>query len=423
MPRQLPWLNKGGASRTQVKQAPKPRAGAQALSDLDDDFLDGTILAGSGKDNGDGGDSGDDLPNLPMESSSPRTIRKTGNALRKRRAPSSSPPPIQDYVQPQIEYMRAGASKFDLRDDEWMMVEDEFLDTAKSFTRHLHIAEYEKLKERIEAKKREQVQAARPVVAGGKMSAEGAMRRKAKLLATRQKEAIQDVFASQDDEDGEKPAARSLPTARKTAPPKPARATATTLDRPSKYVTANDTDSDDLDASRPTFKRPPVPKPKSTSASSSGTPTGQEAALPAERTPRVPASPSSKNALAPARQRTARKSRALPFDMLDDYKPHEYPPTINDKRETPSMTPARTSATAMHGRASETPVRSSSSTKVRPLSVATKAIDPGNDWGADRGGVEKTTAEMNAKRKSAREKAMEGNKKVAQFDDIPTFLL
>jgi hypothetical protein len=49
-----------------------------------------------------------------------------------------------------------------------MMVEDEFLDVAKSFTRHVHLAEYEKLKEMIKVAKA----VARPVVSDAQPSEE-----------------------------------------------------------------------------------------------------------------------------------------------------------------------------------------------------------------------------------------------------------
>ena len=55
------------------------------------------------------------------------------------RAASSSPPPSQP---PQQSPLRPGLN----RDDIYIMVEDEFLATAQSFTRHLHHAEYQRLK-------------------------------------------------------------------------------------------------------------------------------------------------------------------------------------------------------------------------------------------------------------------------------------
>ncbi|KXL46458.1 hypothetical protein M433DRAFT_215660 [Acidomyces richmondensis BFW] len=57
------------------------------------------------------------------------------------RTPSSSPPPAPAHP-PDIEFMRPGFAA----DDVWMMVEDEFLSTAQTFTRHIHEAEYARLK-------------------------------------------------------------------------------------------------------------------------------------------------------------------------------------------------------------------------------------------------------------------------------------
>ncbi|KAH7388629.1 hypothetical protein BKA66DRAFT_415082 [Pyrenochaeta sp. MPI-SDFR-AT-0127] len=196
MPRKLPWMNKGGGSRIQAKQPPAKKQ--CAVSDIDDGFFDGTVLASSRKDQEPADESDNDFPDLPAEPSTPRT-KSRKDALFTKRAQSSSPPPIADLEQPPIESMRMGVSKFDLRDDEWMMVEDEFLETAKLFTRHLHIAEYEKLKERIEEKKKE-AKAARPVVANAKMSVEGAMKEKATVQEQKQRKAIRDVYASHDDD-------------------------------------------------------------------------------------------------------------------------------------------------------------------------------------------------------------------------------
>ncbi|OAK98565.1 hypothetical protein IQ06DRAFT_224785 [Phaeosphaeriaceae sp. SRC1lsM3a] len=198
MPRQLPWLNKGSGSRTQTKQPAKAKAGTAAPSDIDDDFFDGTVLAGASKGKGKAvqvdEESDKESPILTSTGSGSR------DGVRKVRAPSSSPPPIADHVQPEVEEMRKGISKFELRDDEWMMVEDEFLETAKLFTRHMRLAEYQDLKEQIEAKKREQVQAPRQTVAGGKLSAEKSMKKKAEVQEKRQRKALQDVFALQDDD-------------------------------------------------------------------------------------------------------------------------------------------------------------------------------------------------------------------------------
>lgn len=386
MPRQLPWLSTGGGSRTKLKQPPKARTDRTPHSDIDDDFFDGTVLASSSKCKGkaalDDEDPENDLPDLPTGRSTVRNRSGTKEASNKTRAPSSSPPPIADHVQPQIEYMRKATSKFDLRDDEWMMVEDEFLETAKLFTRHLHIAEYKKLKERIEAKKKEQVQAPRPVVAGAKLSAEGLTKKKAEVQAKRQHKAIRDVFTSQDDEDEDVDEAT------------PSRLT--TLKRPAFPALAPDSDSEDLDLSRPVVRkftsRPTAPKP-----TMSANPT------------HVPASTTSfaKPALPATRPRgTARKSR-FNIDMLDDYVP-----------------PAnRTSSTdATKAQASPSPARSSAHTSVRSPALAkppvyTKASDT---WSL---GLSKETAERLAKRKAEREKERETKKKSVKLEDIPTFLV
>jgi hypothetical protein len=49
MPRQLPWMNKGSATKTQVKSTPKPAKRTRNDIDDDDEFLAGTILAPSRK--------------------------------------------------------------------------------------------------------------------------------------------------------------------------------------------------------------------------------------------------------------------------------------------------------------------------------------------------------------------------------------
>jgi hypothetical protein len=75
-------------------------------------------------------DSSDGLPGYST-SHKPRQRAQIRN-------PSSSPPPAQ----PTEEFMIDGLSN----DDGWVMVEDEFLTTAKLFTAHLHHADYQRLK-------------------------------------------------------------------------------------------------------------------------------------------------------------------------------------------------------------------------------------------------------------------------------------
>jgi len=426
MPRQLPWLNKGAGSRTQVKQPPKARASTKALSDVDDDFFDGTVLAGSSKGKGRAvpvvEESDDDLPGLPAEPSTPRTRGKSKSTVRKSRATSSSPPPIQHHVPPELEYMRAGASKFDLRDDEWMMVEDEFLETAKLFTRHLHIAEYQKLKERIEAKKKEQVEVARPVVLGGKMSAEGSMKKKAEVQEKRQIKAIRDVFASQDDENEEDDAMTSQPTSRKAAPSYSARAPTAAIKRAPHPATTHESDSDDLDA-RPN-KRSLASRSDPASALSSRTSTGQNSALPVAQSTQGPANSFAKPALPTARGRAAmRKSRATPFDMLDGYVSRAKASTAGSDHET-LPTPYQSNPKPSTGRAtsSRTSQRSYSPSMATVAPISSKAAAKHEDW--DTGSsISKATAERLAKKKAERAKQREEKQKGANMDDVPTFLV
>lgn len=79
-------------------------------------------------------------------------------------------------------------------DDAWMMVEDEFLDTARTFTRHLHHAEYHRLKRAAREKNASAAQnIVRPVVSRGKLSVESQMKHEAKARAERQIDALRRI--------------------------------------------------------------------------------------------------------------------------------------------------------------------------------------------------------------------------------------
>lgn len=424
MPRQLPWLNKGTGSRTQLKPPPKARASTRVPSDIDDDFFDGTALGISrkGKEKAvpDVASSDDDLPSLPAEPSTPRTKRAAKNTLRKSRATSSSPPPIQDHSQPEVEYMRVGTSKFDLRDDEWMMVEDEFLETAKLFTRHLHIAEYEKLKERIEAKKREQVEAVRPTVRGGKMSAEGSMKKKAEVQEKRQIKAIRDVFASQKDDDEEEAEAETMPRQQSGKAATSFSDQATTASKRAPLPPRHDSDSDDLDA-RPS-KRSTISRTPPASALGTTTSTGPNSALPAPQPAQAPASSFGKPTLPTARQRAAaRKSRAMPFDMLDGYVPRAKASATSGEAETYTTSRADLAGATERASFSRTSERALSPAKPAAAPKTNKAIHVTEGWGTS--SISKATAERLARKKAEREKQRQERKKDDILDDIPTFLV
>jgi hypothetical protein len=422
MPRQLPWANKGAGSRTQVKpttarKAAKPRA----TSAIDDDFFEDTVLGSSSKGKGRAQDSDDDLPEPPADPSTPRMKTRTKDALRSRRVQSSSPPPMSgDLEQPETEKMHGSVSKFDLRDDEWMMVEDEFLETAKVYTRHLHIAEYEKMKEIMEAKKK-QAAVARPVVPNAKLSVNGAMKDKAKVQEQRQKKAIRDVFASQNDEDDEEH--KQATTLKRTSLskatssfPVPRRVPPALLKQPA----AQGSDSEDLDAprlpsrstSRLTATSTPAPTrnaaERSISVSSHAPNTGDSGVAFAK--PSLPsAAPKSRS----------RVSRATPFDLLDEWVPK--------KTQTQSASqPAPDQRTKIPPR-SISPVKPTGASRTPVKSKASRSFDSFDDRGSNRSqetvGSSNDIADRRAKRKADRENDdKEKKRKIDKLDDIPTFL-
>ncbi|KAL5116553.1 hypothetical protein ACEQ8H_005549 [Pleosporales sp. CAS-2024a] len=371
MPRQLPWLSNGGGGKVQAKQPPRPRAASKVPLDDEDDLSYRKVQPSTNKCKeraGQSDDSEDDLPGPWAPSSSTCDTPRTTRDGRKQRAISSSPRPIAQDIQPQVvEYMRKGVSRFDLRDDEWMMVEDEFLETAKLFTRHLHIAEYERLKQSIEAKKRDQVQVTRPVM--------------------------------------EKP---------------PVQATRHDTD------TDTDTDTDHLDSSHPS-RQPPsrlLPaKPPPACASAAGP---KSSALPHAPTHNYPATttttlpPSFVKPAVPAPQqqkRLARKSR-FHIDLLDDY----YVPPAHPAHQDMVHPPAPVPTQRVYDDAIHAPVPSAPRPwpVKRPVSPLDKAASE-DDARSSGSGLSRATAERLAKRKAEREK--ERKKKSVKLDDIPTFLV
>jgi hypothetical protein len=194
--------------------------------------------------------------------------------------------------------MRKGINKFDLRDDEWMMVEDEFLQTAELFTRHLHLREYDRLKEIVQTKK----DIVRPVVMSAKPSEERQMQMRAEKKTKSQKKALKDAFSSSGKADIEDYlGAPKRATSSKRTPASPIHSDrAQGGSGKQRKAETHDTDSDDLDAlSRATHPKQtisdiPFVKP----------------ALPSQRL-------ISTSRIAP--ERAQRKARESTFDFLDGY--------------------------------------------------------------------------------------------------------
>lgn len=415
MPRQLPWKNNGGgASCTQTVnpsiQNTKTKS-SEIPDDIDDDFFDGAVLTISTKNSGKGkakatSESDDALPEAGTATS--RTTTKPKAAEQRDRATSSSPPPLADHAPPHDEPLRKGVSKFDLRDDEWMMVEDEFLETANLFSRHLHIAEYDRLKATIEAKKRG-AEVARPVVAGAKRSADGEMKEWGRFQENRQKKAIRDVFASQD-ESSERNGASSRP--------KPSNVSSMILKPVQNTSTSQETDSDDLDTPRP--PKPRAPSPASTAVAKPLPATRQRPAYletpkPATESFVKPAPPATKASV----KSRSRPSRMTPFDMLDEYATPAFdtraPPTPSFRHEP------RSQSTRSNYASSQT----SQPTHTR-ADKPRRSIDLLDDQGSarDAGGISKDVADRIAKKKADRATQGDGKekKRTTDVDDIPTFL-
>ena len=112
MPRTLPWLTNGAAKNVAKTSSPTPKRRKRESSP--EDLVDADL---------------NDIATPP-----PRPKQKK----RAERTPPTSPAPAP----PDVEYMLPGYGA----DDIYMMVEDEFNTTAKAYTKHIHYAEYVRLK-------------------------------------------------------------------------------------------------------------------------------------------------------------------------------------------------------------------------------------------------------------------------------------
>jgi hypothetical protein len=325
--------------------------------------------------------------------------------------------------------MFTGVDKFDLRDDEWMMVEDELLQTAKLFTRHLHLAEYETLKTKMEELRKEA--APRPVSSNVKPSVEGHFKRKAQEQAKRQKKAIRELVSTRDSdsEGGEEPQrvapnrstssflpARQLTTAKAPATSGPlstTRAPATLRPVHTSGGISHDiaSDSDDLDAP----KRLPIKKNSIMSSKA----TADD--VPAQK-PEVfvkPATPSK------TQNKPARGQRRNLWDDWDEL-------TANHKPSIPVPSPYRVSSpTKTVGSPATQPISSPTTPIHTPITKQTgtgcsvpakRPPTPLNDDALNppkRTQRPNNTADRLAKQKADKDR---DEKKKQKYDDIPTFL-
>lgn len=127
MARKLPWVEDTSSLTLQrARNEPSPRKRTRTERS-GPDTADGPPIARVGHDHDPSLCTG---PRLPQPTRRP-------NSHSSARSRSRSP----GTTIPQVVYMNSGLE----RDDGWRMVEDEFLETAQSFTRHLHHAEYKRV--------------------------------------------------------------------------------------------------------------------------------------------------------------------------------------------------------------------------------------------------------------------------------------
>ena len=115
MARTLPWLTNGASKKNDTKPSQPPPKRRKRPSSPEEDLVDS------------------DLNDIATPPPRPKLKKHAAD-----RTPSTSPVPAPLDV----EYMRPGYED----DDIYIMVEDEFCDVAKQFTKHLHYGEYMRLK-------------------------------------------------------------------------------------------------------------------------------------------------------------------------------------------------------------------------------------------------------------------------------------
>lgn len=173
MPRTLPWLVQAAK-----KQAPK--AGASSSSPAPRRRRAATP---------------DDLVDSDLNTTGVATPARR-QKKRQARTPSTSPPPAP----PDVEYMREG----DSADDGWVMVEDEFVSTAQTFTQHIHHAEYVRLKKLAKSRGAGTLQAiARPTDGRTEQSTSTKLRIEAERRAGKVKEGMKALVGPEESDDEE----------------------------------------------------------------------------------------------------------------------------------------------------------------------------------------------------------------------------
>jgi hypothetical protein len=294
--------------------------------------------------------------------------------------------------------MKKCVDKFELRDDEWMMVEDEFLQTAKLFTRHLHLAEYERLKKAIQIKR----DTMRPIVPGVTPSEERQFQMKAQEQLKAQKKAVEALLMSEEEDVDDHPGPPKRANSSKFPSASFSKSTSSKSMKLSRAVTypiieqrnadsGDGMDSDDLDA-------PPKPSQKT------------------RETPTVSfAKPAS-----PLKPRPTPSRRT--FGFLDDHSelPNRSSPTKPSQRSNRSSSPTKSIAPST-STSQASRITPSQRFPQRPGRV----FDFFDNTDLPNEIVSKEQNDRLAKRKAEREREKEkqkAKKKDLTLDDVPTFL-
>jgi len=305
--------------------------------------------------------------------------------------------------------MRKCVDRSDLRDDEWRMVEDELLQTAQLFTKHLHLAEYDRLKLQILERKQEITP--RPVVPSAKPTVEAQFKEKAREQTKAQKKAFKDVFAPPRQGKVDK---REATDSSRRIHSKKAVSFTSNASRPhsalAKPHATTISDSDDLDA-------PKRPK----SATSNFAPN-----VPASKPLTEDPPTFTKPALPPTtRPRPSRIKRQTPFEMWDNFTPNAPTPAPDSSH---ALSPVKGSrSTVLSGFSSltkalptPTTTKGTSSRLATPTSRTEKKVDLDDFNLTKRETPSKEVSDRLAKRRADKER--EDKQKKAKYDDIPTFL-
>lgn len=180
MPRRLPWeIEDSKSSKPKLPRA-TPRKRVKVDAGDGDAFSDTTESTPKKR------RTGKMNTKDPGPDSSEHPTRSLG------RTPSSSPPPPP----PKRELMREGLDG----DDIWIMVEDEFLETAATFTRHLHQAEYKRLKNLAKIQNASAINQISRLTPSDRLSTAAKVRDKSALVSLKAKSALQSF---EDDEASE----------------------------------------------------------------------------------------------------------------------------------------------------------------------------------------------------------------------------